>query len=509
MPAKSPNRWFVLFVLSTSLLVIAMDATILNVALPTIAAELGPSGTELLWMVDAYGLVLAALLVTMAGLGDRLGRRRLLVIGLSLFAVASAFGALATSPGQLIAARLLLGAAGAMIMPSTLSVLRNVFLDDRERAIAIGAWSAVAAGGFAIGPIVGGALLEVLSWEWLFAAQVPVVLLALAAVAVRVPESRNPDPGPFDPIGVGLSTLGMLALVWGIKHASKHGFDDPAALAAVATGAVALIGFVSRQAGLARPLIDVSLFRDRRFAVSALAVLSVFFGLAGLLLLLTQYLQIVQGHGPLAAGIRLVPLALAAAVASPLTDAAVRRLGPRMVVGGGFALVAVGLAALAPLEAGSPYVLVAVSLAAMGAGAGLASTAASAAIMASAPPERAGGAAAVQETAYELGGALGVALLGSLMATRYEDSFVAPAGLPVAAGDAARESLPVAASVAERVGGDAGAGLLEAAQDAFMDGVGVTALASAGAMAAVALAASVLMPRSGQSTSRSRPDSTS
>ena len=496
-PKGPANRWIVLVVLATSLLLIAMDATILNVALPTLAADLEPTGTELLWMIDAYGLALAALLVAMAGFGDRIGRRRLLIAGLGLFALAAAAAALAQGPEQFIAARVLLGVGGAMIMPSTLSVLRNVFLDDRERAIAIGVWSAVAAGGFALGPIAGGALLEVASWQWLFWIQVPVVAAGLAAVVRWVPESRNPDPGPFDPIGVGLSIVGMFGFVWGVKEAAKHGFTDPGALTAIAVGIAALLAFVRRQAGLASPLIDVRLFRDRRFATSAAAVLSVFFGLAGLLLILTQYLQIVQGHGPLEAGVRLLPMAIAAALLSPLADAAVRRAGPHIVVGGGFALVAAGLAALYPLTADSPYVFVAVSLAAMGAGAGLASTAASAAIMASTPPERAGGAAAVQETAYELGGALGVAILGSLTTARYQDGLGALAGLPEPAAGAARESLPGAAEVAAGIGGEGGAALLAAANEAFMDGVGVTVLVSAGAMAVVALASLLFMPRRG------------
>lgn len=294
---------------------------------------------------------------------------------------------------------------------------------------------------------------------------------------------------------MALSVVGMFALVWGIKEGSKHGVDAVSALGGMGAGTAALVLFVRRQARLRQPLLDVGLFRDRRFATSAFAVLSVFFGLAALLLLLSQYLQLVQGHGPLAAGLRLLPLAIAAAVASPLTDAAVRRAGANVVVGGGFALLAAGLGSLHGLDADSPNLLLAGGLAAMGAGAGLASTAASAAIMASAPPERAGGAAAVQETAYELGAALGVALLGSLLTARYQDALGTPGGLPPAAADAARESLPGAAEVAARVGGDAGSALLAAAQGAFLDAIATTVLASAGAMALAALAAMLFMPR--------------
>src|SRR3712207_3936363 len=216
------NRWLVLVVLASSLLVVALDATILNVALPTLAADLEPSSTELLWIVDAYGLVLAGLLVAMSGLGDRVGRRRLLVMGLAVFAAAAALAALAGSPEQLIAARVLLGAGGAMIMPSTITLLRSVFLDDRERAIAVGVWTAIAAGGFAVGPVIGGALLEVVDWPLVFALQVPVVLLAVVAVLRLVAGGGRADPGPRGPVGITLSLAGMGGPVWGTKEASKY-----------------------------------------------------------------------------------------------------------------------------------------------------------------------------------------------------------------------------------------------------------------------------------------------
>lgn len=492
MTDKGPkNRWLVLVVLASSLLVVALDATILNVALPTLAADLEPSSTELLWIVDAYGLVLAGLLVAMAGLGDRIGRRRLLVVGLSVFAAAAVLAALATSAEQLIAARVLLGAGGAMIMPSTVTLLRTVFLDDRERAIAVGVWSAVAAGGFAIGPVIGGALLEVADWPWLFAVQAPVVILAIVAVLALVPEWRSPNPGPWDPIGVGLSIVGMVALVWGIKETSKHGFGDGQALGSLALGVVALVAFLRRQRGLTHPLLDVELFRDRRFAVSALSVLGVFFGFGGLLLLLTQFLQIVQGLSPLEAGLRLLPMAIAAGIASPCTDAVVRRVGAHVVVGGGFAVVAGAFAVLSGLDAGTPYVVLGASLAVLGVGAGMASTAASAVILSSAPPERAGGAVAVQETAYELGGALGVAILGSVMTARYRAELDGVASIP----DGAGESLPAAAEVAAGLGGTAGAAVLQAAEQAFLDGLGVTLVVAAVVTTAIAAAAFLLMPR--------------
>jgi DHA2 family multidrug resistance protein-like MFS transporter len=488
-----PRRWLVLLVLASSLLLIAMDATILNVALPTLAADLGPGATELLWIVDAYGLVLAGLLVAMGGLGDRIGRRRLLTVGLLVFAGASVAGALAGSPAQLIAARALLGVGGAMIMPSTLSVLRVVFTDERERSVAIGVWTAVAAGGFALGPIVAGAVLEVAAWEWLFAAQAPIVLVALFAVRRWVPESRDPRPGPWDAPGVVLSIGGMVALVWGVKELGSHGLGV-AGGGALAGGGVLLAAFVARQLRSRHPLVDVRLFRSRRFATAVAAVLFTFFALGALLLVLTQFLQVVQGHGPLAAGVRLLPLAIAAAVAAPLTDPLVRRAGLRVAVGGSFGLIAGALATLAALDAAAPYPLVASALVAIGAGAGVAATAGSAAIMGAAPAERAGGAAAVQETAFELGGALGVAVLGSVMAAVYRGELGALPGLPGEAAAAAREGVVGAAEAAGVLGGGAGEALLAVARAAFVDGFTVTALVGAAVMAAVAIAAVAWMP---------------
>ncbi len=489
-----PRRWLVLTVLASSLLLIAMDATLLNVALPTLAADLAPTSVELLWIVDAYGLVLAGLLVAMAGLGDRIGRRRLLSAGLVVFAGASLLAALAASPAQLIAARGLLGVGGAMIMPSTLSVLRSVFLDERERAIAIGVWTAVAAGGFALGPIVGGALLELADWPWLFAVQIPVVLVAFVAVRLLVPESRNPRPGPWDGPSVGLSIGGMLALVWGVKELGKDGLTTPAGFAAIAGGLALLAAFVVRQARSDTPLVDVRLFRHRRFATASAAVLCTFFALGALLLLLTQFLQLVQGHSPLEAGLRLLPLAVAAAVGAPLTEAIVRRAGMRAAVGGAFALIAAALGALTALEAGTSYVVLGAAFVAIGLGAGVAATAGSAAIMDAAPPERAGGAAAVQETAFELGGALGVAVLGSIMSAYYRDGIGALPGLPDDAVAVARDGLTGAVQVAEELGEPGGQALLATASAAFVDSVGSTVLIGAAVMALVAAAALALMP---------------
>ena len=436
------HRWHALGVLALSLLLIAMDATILNVALPALSEDLQPTPTQVLWIVDVYGLVLAGLLVAMGGLGDRVGRRRLLTAGLVVFGLASAMAAAAPSAEALIAARALLGVGGAMIMPSTLSILRNIFTDSRERTIALGIWSAVAAGGFALGPVLGGALLEFASWHLVLAINVPVMAGCLLATRRWIPESRNPDPGPWDPIGVALSVVGMVSLVWGVKHGGEYGFGDPAAIAALVAAVVLISIFVRRQMRSDAPLVDVRLFASRRFTGSVTAVLFTFLGLAALLLYLTQFHQVIEGRGPLESGARLLPLALAAGLAGLVTDAVVRRIGPALAIGGAFAVMAAALAGLSGLQPGDAYVPIAVALAAIGFGAGIVATAGSASIMSAAPPERAGGAAAVQETAFELGGALGVAVLGSVFnaAARaggfmdgYEAATLAGAGLLLAA----------------------------------------------------------------------------
>jgi MFS transporter, DHA2 family, multidrug resistance protein len=482
------RRWLVLAVLASTLLLIAMDATVLNVALPSLAADLDPGATELLWIVDAYGLALAGLLVAMGGLGDRLGRRRLLVFGLAVFAGASVLAALATTPAQLIAARVLLGVGGAMAMPSTLSIVRNLFVDPRERTTAIGLLSAMASGGFAVGPIVGGAILEVAPWGWVFAINVPIALGALVLVRRWAPESRNPEPGPWDATAVGLSVAGMLALVWGIKHLGEHGLDAAGPVALLAA-ALLLRSFVRRQAATPTPILDVRLFADRRFSTAAAAVLFVFFGLGAVLLLLTQFLQLVQGLTPLESGLRVLPMAIAAAATSVVADRLVRVLGAHLAVGGAFAAMAAGLGVLTALDADSPYAVPAIAFVLLGGGAGLAAAAGSATIMGLAPAERAGGAAAVQETAFELGGALGVAILGSLMNAIYRGTD----GLP----DVAREGLPAAAEAAR-----AGLPVLEAAQAAFMDGLAVTMVAATVVTGLAAVVAACVLPRREQGRPR-------
>ncbi len=492
------GRFLVLATLATTLFLITLDASVLNVALPDVAADLRPGATQLLWIVDAYSLSVAALLVPMAALGDRVGRRRMLRLGLVVLAAAALLAAVSTSPAALIAARALLGVGGAMAMPATLSVLRAVFADDRERAVAVGVWSAVAAAGFVFGPLLAGAILEVASWQWVFWAQLPVAGLALL-LTVRVPESSAPGAVALDAAGVLLSASGMVLLVWSVKGLGDGGAGRPGPWLLLAAAGVCLASFAAQQSRRARPMIDVRLFRSVRFTSAALAVLASNLVLAGPLLLLTQQLQVVEGLGPLEAGLRIVPIALAAVVVAPLTPRLVAAAGVHVAVGAAFLAVAGGVTVTAQVGAGTPYPVLLAGSVLLGAGAAVAASAASAALLAAAPVERAGNAAAVQETGYELGLTLGVSVLGSLALARYRGELDLPAGLDGATVEAVREGLPqaVAAGVDPAV--------LQASLEAF-DASFTWALGAGAVLAAVvAVLAVLLLPRDRTATAVDHP----
>ncbi|MEV4919555.1 MFS transporter [Streptomyces tirandamycinicus] len=487
------RRWLVLALVCSGLLLVAMDATVLNVALPSIAQALGPSSVQLLWIIDLYSLVVAALLVFAGSLSDRFGRRRMFVIGLVLFGLASFPAAYADSAELLIASRALRGVGGALIMPATLSIIRNVFTSTRERWLAIAIWSSTASAGTALGPILAGILLERYWWGSVFLLTIPPVIIALVGTALWVPESRDPNPGSIDVLSALLSVVGMLGIVYGIKELAKYGFGDGMAASVGLLGLVAMAAFVARQRRLAYPMIDLTLFRTWRFSTSALAVMLSFFGFFALLFFITQYFQLVRGLSPLETGVRLLPLAVASAVAAPLTGSFVRRLGTRVTLSGGFLTIAFAMALFATLGGGSGELLIAAGLVLMGFGASVTVTAGSQAIMGSAPADRAGGAAAVQETSFELGAGLGVALMGSLMGAVYSRSLPDVSGVSASVLDTARESLPTAADQAARLG-EAGERLFAAAKEAFFDGFGVTMLAGVAVMLATALLAFLYLP---------------
>lgn len=428
-----PRRWAGLAVLAASLLVVVMDMTILNVALPDLTADLRPDAVGQLWIVDVYALVLAGLLVPISALGDRWGRRRMLLTGFTVFGAASLLVLLADSPGDVIAVRALLGVGGAMIMPSTLSLIRTLFTDPRERATALGVWGAMAAVGSAVGPIVGGALLEKFSWHAAFLFNVPVMVVAVVAGLVLLPESRSARPGRIDAAGVVLTGVGMFALVYGVKHLGKDGLTVTA-VAALLLGAGSLTLFVRRCLAQPDPMLEVRLFRGRAFTAGVLAALVTSIGIVALLLLGSQWLQLVHGWSPLQTGAALLPLAAGGIVGSPLAPAVAARIGARTVLAGGLGVAGVGLLLLFVLPQPLSYPSVAASLALVGIGTASLAVA-SAVIMAGAPADQAGSAAAIEETSYEIGGVLGVAVLGSLAAVVYRS------GLPADASTAARESL--------------------------------------------------------------------
>ncbi|MFI0421049.1 MFS transporter [Spongiactinospora sp. 9N601] len=461
--APATGRWAALAVLSASLLMVVMDMTILNVALPEISSDLQPSAVQLLWMVDAYSLVVAGLLVTVSSLGDRWGRKRMLITGFTVFGVASVAVLWADSPAMVIAVRALLGIGGAMIMPSTLSMIRNLFTDPRERATALGIWAAMAAVGGALGPIIGGLLLEAFNWRAAFLVNVPVMVVAIVAGLLLLPESRDPNPGRWDALGTVLSMGGMVALVYAIKHLATEGLDAQSVTATL-IAAIALTWFVRRCLRRPDPILEVRLFRSGSFSAGTIAALSTSIAMGGVLLLMVQWMQLIEGYSPVQTGLAMLPMAVGAAVVSPLAAALGARIGARTVLAGGLAVSALGFLLLWIMPLSLPSVAAGTVLI----GAGMGSLAiASAVIMAGAPAAKAGSAAAIEETSYEVGGALGVAVLGSVAAALYR------AELPADAVHAVRESLGGALAVARETGA---AALAAQAKAAFTDSLAMTGL---------------------------------
>lgn len=431
-----PRRWAGLAVLAASLLVVVMDMTILNVALPDLAAETGASALQQLWIVDAYALVLAGLLVPVTALADRVGRKRMLLTGFTIFAVASTAVLWVDDASAVIALRVALGLGGAMIMPSTLSLIRTLFTDPRERAYALGIWAAMASLGAAVGPVVGGALLQAWSWHAAFLVNVPVMVLGVAFGVWLLPESRSARPGRIDPFGVVLTVAGMVTMVYGVKELGKDGFSG-VTLVCVVAGMTMLALFVRRSLRQDAPMLAVSLFRSRTFRGGVVAALASSIAMMALLFVGSQWLQLVEGHGPLLAGVALLPLAVGGLVASPLAPRIAARIGARRAVVLGMVLLGAGplliFAAPQPLS----YVVVGPALLVVGVGTG-ALALASALIIGSAPRDQVGSASAVEEICYEFGAVISISVLGGLVAALYRS------GLPGDSTDATRESLALA-----------------------------------------------------------------
>jgi EmrB/QacA subfamily drug resistance transporter len=459
--APYPRRWWALVVLSLGLLVISLDNTILNVALPSLSDDLGASSSQLQWIVDAYMLVFAGLLLTAGSLGDRFGRKRALVLGLLVFGTASGLSALATTPAALIAGRALMGIGGALIMPSTLSIVTATF-PANERPKAIGIWAAVAGLGIAIGPVAGGWLVEHASWHWVFLVNVPFVLVALAAGHRLVPESRDPSQARLDPVGAVISTVGLGTLLWGIISASDRGWDDTLVVGALIMGALVLALFVWFETRIETPMLDMRLFRNARFSAASLGITLAFFVLMGMIFFLTQYLQAVLELSPFAAGVRMLPVAGGMVVAGPLSARLAERFGAKLVVAAGLGTVAAAMALLAQAGTGGPYGLIAAALALMGFGMGTAMAPATDSIMGTLDERHLSVGSAMNDTTRLVGGALGVAVLGSLMNSSYR-------GAMSSAPEAAQDSVGAAHAVAAHLPGAAGSALQAAADGAFVD----------------------------------------
>ncbi|BDZ56062.1 MFS transporter [Agromyces marinus] len=489
--AGRARRWLALAVLMLPVLLVAVDNTVLSFALPAIARDLAPTAAQQLWIIDAYPLVLAALLVSMGSAGDRWGRRRMLLIGSVGFALVSIAAAFAPTAELLIAARAGLGFFGAMLMPSTLSLLRSVFTDREERRLAIAIWASGFAAGAALGPIVGGVLLEHFAWGSVFLLAVPVLIPLVVLLPLLIPESRDPAPGPIDLVSILLSFAAMGAVVFGIKHLATEGLDL-LGVACILVGAAAGVWFVRRQLRARVPMLDMRLFRIGAFGGGVIVNLLSVVALVGFLYFVSQHLQLVVGLSPVMAGLALVPGLVTMIAAGLAVVPLSRRIRARILVPAALAVSAAGYVVVA-LTAGGGIAGVAIAFVLLGLGIGMAETVSNEMILSTAPPAKAGAASAVSETAYELGAVLGTALLGSILAAWYRTNLEVPEALSVAQADAARETLAGAVNVAETVPAEASAALLSSAAHAFDGGVvvtsilGVVLMVAAGVVAALTL----------------------
>ena len=490
------RRWWTLGVLCLSLTVIGLDNTILNVALPTLVRDLGATSSQLQWIVDSYVLVFAGLLLTAGSIGDRFGRKLALFAGMAVFLGASVLCAFADTAAMLITARALMGIGGALIMPSTLSIITNVF-PPQELGKAIGIWAGVSGLGIVIGPLAGGWLLEHFWWGSVFLINVPFIVAAMAG-SVLIPESKDPVAAKFDPAGAVLSILGLSVLVYAIIEAPAHGWLDPRTFAEFALAFVLLGHFMAWERRAPHPMLELGFFRNPRFSAASLSITMVFFAMFGSVFMNTQYLQFVLGYTPLQAGVRVLPV-VTMVPAARASDLLTKRFGTKRVVAAGLGLVAVALFVLSTVSLGTGYGLVALSLALLGLGMGSAMAPATASIMASLPRAKAGVGSAMNDTTRMVGGALGVAIAGSVLNSVYAHRVVA--ALPTAPAEviaAAKSSVGAALAVAERVPAPFGPALARVAQGAFVDGMGVALLVTAFAALLGAAIAVLFLPATGE-----------
>ena len=494
--APAGRRWSALAVLCVSLLLVTLDNTILNVALPTLVRRLDASTTDLQWIVDAYILVFAGLLLVSGSLADRVGRKRTFLAGAALFAAGSAWAAFSGSVSMLIAARAGMGVGAALIMPSTLAIITDMFRDPAERQKAIGLWAATSGLGIALGPVIGGLLLEHFWWGSVFLLNVPVAAIGIACAIPLVPDSRNDRASQADLVGAALSVVGLVLLVWGLIEAPVHGWTSARVLACELGGIVVLGGFVWWERRSSHPMLHLTFFRNRAFSGAVVSVAFVMFGLFGTLFVLTQYLQLVLGYTPLQAGVRALPAAGAIAVVAPMSARLVARAGARVTITAALVLISAGLWSLSRTTTASTYGDVVLGMVLLGVGAGMAIPAATGSVMGSLPQRHTGVGAATNGTFLQVGGALGVAVIGSLLSTRYQDRLTPhlPQVLPHAARDAALGSIGGAQQVAAQLGGTGGQALSRAARAAFVDGMALGLTVASAVAAAAAVVALLALP---------------
>ena len=495
-PRATRREWIGLAVIALPCLLYSMDLTVLNLAVPQLSADLKPSSAQLLWIVDIYGFMVAGSLITMGTLGDRIGRRRLLLIGAAAFGVASVLAAFAISAEMLIATRALLGIAGATLAPSTLSLIRNMFLDPAQRTVAIGVWVTSYSVGGAIGPLLGGVLLEYFWWGSVFLLGVPVMVLLLVVGPMLLPEFRDPDAGRLDLASAGLSLAAVLLMIYGLKRIAESGPGWGPAVSILIGLALGVL-FLRRQRTLADPLIDLRLFRAPAFSASLAAYMLACFVAFGAYVFIAQYLQLVLGLSPLQAGLWTVPSMLAFVAGSMLVPPIARRFRPAHVVAGGLLLAAAGFGVLALVDAASGLAFLVIGSIVYSLGVSPVIVLATDLVVGSAPVERAGSASAISETSSELGGALGIAILGSIGTAVYRRAMAdaVPAGVPPEAAEAARATLGGALAVAAGLPAQLGAGLLGSAREAFTQGLQLTAVICAAVVLATAILAALLLRR--------------
>jgi DHA2 family multidrug resistance protein-like MFS transporter len=495
-PRAGRKEWIGLAVIALACLLYVMDLTVLHLAVPSLSADLQPSSVQLLWIIDIYGFLVAGSLITMGTLGDRIGRRRLLLIGAAAFGVASVLAAFSTSAEMLIASRAVLGVAGATLAPSTLSLIRNMFLDPKQRTTAIAIWITSFSVGAAIGPLLGGVVLEFFWWGAVFLLAVPVMVLILAVGPKLLPEYRDPKAGRPDLISMALSLASVLTVIFGLKQIAQDGVAWLPVLSILA-GLALGVAFVRRQLKLADPLIDLRLFRAPGFSASLATYGIGAFVVFGGFLFLPQYLQLVLGLSPLEAGLWTLPWALAFVVGSNVTPMLARRVRPSFLMAGGLALAAVGIGFFTRLDASTGFAAFAVASVAFALGLSPMFTLLTELIIGSAPPERAGAASGMSETSAEFSGALGIAIFGTIGIAVYRGLMAdtVPAGIPPEAAEAAKDTLGAAVAVAGQLPGQVGAELVAAAREAYTQGLQLVATISAVGTIVLAIFVAVALRR--------------